>query len=99
MCKEFNIELRWYVLLHGGQLSCPNAEWVMSQRSNPENDKASKEKVKRVKLLLRHGADPSMKREPHRNVFTVLADKIDGMTEEEKEPDWEIMRILTYTCI
>ena len=71
----------------------------MSQRSNPENDKASKEKVKRVKLLLRHGADPSMKREPHRNVFTVLADKIDGMTEEEKEPDWEIMKILPYMYI
>ena len=50
------------------------------------DNKDHKEKVKRVKPLLWHGADPSMKREPHRNVFTVFADKSNGMAEEEKKP-------------
>ena len=55
------------------------------------------EKVERVKLLLRKGADPSMKGhgEHHRTVFAALADKISDIeSEEEQAPHWEIMDIL-----
>lgn len=53
------------------------------------------EKIERVKLLLRKGADPAMKRGENPTVFAALANKIDSIeSEEEQEPHWEVMNVL-----